>query len=36
MYDDEWTPENGMLTAAMKLLRRNIREHYRADIAAMY
>eukprot|EP00667_Euglena_gracilis_P003331 EG_transcript_3342 len=36
LYTDEWTPENGMLTAAMKLLRRNIQEHYKADIAAMY
>eukprot|EP00668_Euglena_longa_P015328 GGOE01019399.1.p1 GENE.GGOE01019399.1~~GGOE01019399.1.p1 ORF type:complete len:720 (+),score=233.59 GGOE01019399.1:205-2160(+) len=36
LYTDEWTAENGMLTAAMKLLRRNVQEHYKADIAAMY
>lgn len=36
LYDDVWTPDNGMLTAAMKLLRRNIERKYQADIAAMY
>jgi len=36
LYDDTWTPENGMLTAAMKLQRRRIEEHYAADIDALY
>jgi long-chain acyl-CoA synthetase len=36
MYPDEWTPENGMLTAAMKLKRSAIIEKYKEDIDAMY
>lgn len=33
---DEWTPQNGMLTAAMKLLRRDIAKKYATEIAEMY
>eukprot|EP00667_Euglena_gracilis_P003473 EG_transcript_3480 len=36
LYDDVWTPDNGMLTPAMKLIRRRVEEHYKADIAVMY
>eukprot|EP00668_Euglena_longa_P035747 GGOE01045934.1.p1 GENE.GGOE01045934.1~~GGOE01045934.1.p1 ORF type:complete len:701 (+),score=198.13 GGOE01045934.1:37-2103(+) len=36
LYDDVWTPDNGMLTPAMKLVRRRVEEHYKAHIAAMY
>lgn len=33
---DEWTPENGVLTAAMKLKRRVIQERYGDVITALY
>ncbi|KAJ3257244.1 long-chain fatty acid-CoA ligase [Boothiomyces macroporosus] len=33
---DEWTPENGMLTAAQKLKRKDIVSHYKDDIEKMY
>jgi len=38
LYDEEWTPENTMLTAAMKLKRENIYKKYRdnGDIKKMY
>jgi len=36
VYDSEWTPENEMLTAAMKLKRENIVKHYKSDIDTMY
>ena len=34
-YAEEWTPENGILTAAMKLKRREIDAKYAEDIQAM-
>jgi len=33
---DEWTPENGMLTAAMKLRRKPIEDRYKDAIADMF
>ncbi|ORY40645.1 acetyl-CoA synthetase-like protein, partial [Rhizoclosmatium globosum] len=33
---EEWTPQNGMLTAAMKLNRKVILNRYKADVAAVY
>jgi len=36
LYDTEWTPENTMLTAAMKLKRENIQKTYQKDIDQMY
>eukprot|EP00744_Colponema_vietnamica_P003291 GILI01005067.1.p1 GENE.GILI01005067.1~~GILI01005067.1.p1 ORF type:complete len:740 (-),score=243.70 GILI01005067.1:249-2468(-) len=36
LYADEWTPENGCLTAAMKLKRDVIKKRYESDIASMY
>eukprot|EP00667_Euglena_gracilis_P004277 EG_transcript_4296 len=36
LYDDVWTPDNGMLTPAMKLIRRRVEEHYKADVEGMY
>lgn len=33
---EEWTPENDMLTAAMKLKRANIVARFKKDIAAAY
>jgi len=34
--DDEWTPENGMLTAAMKLKRAEVKKKYGIEIQQMY
>ncbi|KAI8616358.1 hypothetical protein BC830DRAFT_1241091 [Chytriomyces sp. MP71] len=33
---DEWTPQNGLLTAAMKLQRKAIVEKHKTDIRVMY
>lgn len=33
---EEWLPENGMLTAAMKLRRKEVENKYAADLEAMY
>lgn len=33
---DEWTPENGLLTAAQKLNRKDIEKHYAEQIKAVY
>ncbi|KAJ3232747.1 long-chain fatty acid-CoA ligase [Chytriomyces hyalinus] len=33
---EEWTPQNGMLTAAMKLQRKLILEKYKKEVADMY
>lgn len=34
--DMEWTPDNGMLTAAMKLRRGQVVEHYRREIERFF
>ena len=36
VVNDEWTPENGILTAAMKLKRRVVEERYAAVIGALF
>eukprot|EP01080_Neovahlkampfia_damariscottae_P004142 gene4142-7452_t len=36
LYDEEWTPDSGLLTAAMKLQRNNIYKKYEEDLKAMY
>ncbi|KAJ3371166.1 long-chain fatty acid-CoA ligase [Allomyces arbusculus] len=36
LADEEWTPESGMLTAAMKLKRRDILAHFKAEIEKVY
>lgn len=36
LISDEWNPENGMLTAAMKFKRNEIAKRYRQDIDEMY
>jgi long-chain acyl-CoA synthetase len=33
---EEWTPQNGLLTAAMKLKRKELLAHYAAQIKKMY
>ncbi|KAJ3396038.1 long-chain fatty acid-CoA ligase [Chytriomyces hyalinus] len=33
---EEWTPQNGLLTAAMKLQRKTIVDKYKGEIRAMY
>jgi long-chain acyl-CoA synthetase len=36
LYPEEWTPENGLLTAAHKLKRSELFKKYEKDIAEMY
>lgn len=36
IVNDEWTPENGLLTAAMKLKRNELKEKYKKEIDEMY
>lgn len=36
LYDDDWTIENGLLTAAMKIKRNRIYKKYEKDIKEMY
>ncbi|KAL0487691.1 long-chain acyl-CoA synthetase [Acrasis kona] len=36
LHGDEWTPENGMLTAAMKLQRNEINKKYKDQIEKLY
>ena len=36
LVPDEWTPLNGMLTAAQKLKRMDIVKQYRAEIDSVY
>jgi long-chain acyl-CoA synthetase len=36
LVPEEWTPENDLLTPSMKKKRRNIRETYEAELAAIY
>ncbi|GAA6057343.1 hypothetical protein JCM3770_001102 [Rhodotorula araucariae] len=36
LADDEWTPQNGFLTAAQKLQRKVIIEHFEGDIKKVY
>lgn len=33
---EEWMPDSGLVTAAFKLRRKNIQEHYQMDINRMY
>jgi long-chain acyl-CoA synthetase len=36
LTDDEWTPESGFLTAAQKLQRKTIQEHYKEALNVVY
>lgn len=33
---EPWTPESGLVTAALKLKRETIRKEFSADLAALY
>lgn len=33
---DEWSPDTGLVTAAMKIRRKNITDHYKRDINRLY
>ena len=36
LCDEEWLPDTGLVTAALKIRRKQIQEYYKADIVAMY
>lgn len=36
LCSEEWTPDNGLLTAAMKVKRKNISDKYQKQIDLMY
>ena len=36
LSQDEWTPESGLVTAAMKLKRKELEKYYSTDIEKMY
>ena len=36
LCSEEWTPESGLITAAMKLKRKPLQEFYQLDIDRMY
>jgi len=36
LCSDVWTPDMGLVTAAFKLKRKNIQDHYQKDINRMY
>lgn len=36
VVSEEWSPDSGLVTAAMKIRRRNIEDHYKNDIDRLY
>lgn len=36
LVDEEWTPDSGLVTAALKIRRRNIEARYIKDIDRLY
>ena len=34
--EEEWTPENGMLTTSLKLKRKDVERKYKKELDAMY
>lgn len=36
LCSDEWTPDSGLVTAALKIRRKPIKERYQADIDMLY
>lgn len=36
VVSEEWSPDSGLVTAAMKIRRKNITDHYQRDINRLY
>jgi len=36
LVEEQWLPESGLVTAAFKLKRKPIQEHYQKDLKRMY
>lgn len=36
LCSEEWLPDTGLVTAALKIRRKQIQEYYKSDIMAMY
>lgn len=36
LVSDEWSPDTGLVTAAMKIRRKNVAERYKLDISRLY
>lgn len=36
VVSEEWSPDSGLVTAAMKIRRKNITDHYKRDINRLY
>lgn len=36
LCDEEWVPDTGLVTAALKIRRKQIQDYYQSDILSMY
>lgn len=36
LTDDVWTPDTGLITDSLKLKRKPLADHYRAEVSQMY
>lgn len=36
LVSDDWSPDSGLVTAALKLRRKNIQDYYRLEIQRLY
>ena len=36
LVSDEWMPDSGLVTAALKIRRKNIQDYYRTEIMSLY